>query len=293
MMFFILFLLAFTGSTLFAQELNCRVTVEYSSIPVQNRELLREFGSQIEEYMNKTRFSNDTWQGPRIDCSISIYVMGASGETNYSAQAVITSQRPVYQSRDNSLMLSINDNSWSFRYERGQPIHHNPGIFEGLTSFLDFYAYIIIGFDMDSWDEMGGQMWFTRAMDVVNLGASNRAAGWDKSSSSYSRRGLADNLLNDKYRAFREAYFNYHYNGIDLFSRNPAKAQENIVRLITTLDAMRTKIDFNSVLIKTFFDAKNGEIIDRLRGYENKDIFKVLKRVDPARISKYDEAMLM
>ncbi|MGE5436493.1 MAG: DUF4835 family protein, partial [Syntrophothermus sp.] len=86
--------------------------------------------------------------------------------------------------------------------------------------------------------------------------------------------------------------YNYHYNGIDVFEKDKRVAQENIVRLITTLDVMRSKISLNSPLIKVFFDAKNGEIIDRLQGYQNKDIYKTLRKVDPAHMSKYDEAAL-
>jgi hypothetical protein len=276
---------------IFPQELNCRIDVDYSGLPMINREILAEFKGTIEDYMNRTRFTTDTWEGPKIDCSISIFFLNVAHEVNYTAQAVITSQRPIYRTKENSLMLSINDNSWQFRYERGQQLYGSPGIFDPLTSFLDFYAFIIIGFDMDSYDEFGGQQHFSRAYDIVNLGGASRAPGWERSSSSYNRRGLVDNLLNERYAPFRKAYFDYHYNGIDLYPRDPSKAQERIVTMIKVLDGMRNKIDFNSVLLKTFFDAKHGEIIDRLRGYPDKDIYRLLKRVDPARISKYDEAM--
>ena len=38
--------------TILAQELNCRVDVNYESLPVNNRELLADFSSVIENYMN-------------------------------------------------------------------------------------------------------------------------------------------------------------------------------------------------------------------------------------------------
>lgn len=274
----------------YSQELNCKVTVNFESIPVVNRELLSDFAQTIEDYLNKTRFT-DKWEGDKIDCAFNIFFIGASTDINYSAQAVITSQRPIYKSAKNSLMLSINDAQWSFTYEKNQTLYPIQSVFDPLTSFLDYYAYVIIGFDMDSYDELAGNPFFTKAFDIVNLGAnSSFRTGWEKSSSSYSRRGLVEDLLNEKYRPFREAYFNYHYNGLDLMSEKKPTAIKNIIKLVDVLEVLRTKVDINSVLLKTFFDAKSGEIIENLKTYPDKSVFKKLRKIDPSRGLKYDEA---
>jgi hypothetical protein len=286
LVYFIILLSAVANS----QELNCKVTINYESIPVGNREFLSNFAQTIEDYLNKTRFT-ESWEGDKIDCAFNIFFTGASSDVNYSAQAVIISQRPIYRSEKNSLMLSINDGQWSFIYEKNQILYPMQTIFDPLTSFLDFYAYIIIGFDFDSYDELAGNPFFTKAFDIVNLGAnSNFRTGWEKSSSSYSRRGLVEDLLNDKYRPFREAYFNYHYNGLDLLQDKYPVAIKNIVKLVDVLEVLRTKVDINSVLLKVFFDAKSGEIIEILRTYPDKSVFEKLKKIDPSHALKYDEA---
>lgn len=285
-MFFILLLYSVT----LAQELNCKVTVNYESIPVVNRELLADFAQTIEDYLNKTRFS-EKWEGDKIECAFNIFFIGASSDVNYSAQAVITSQRPVYNSEKNSLMLSINDGQWSFIYEKNQTLYATQSVFDPLTSFLDYYAYIIIGSDMDSYDELAGNPFFTKAFDIVNLGAnSGFRTGWEKSSSSYSRRGLVEDLLNEKYRPFREAYFHYHYNGLDIMADKRSHAIKNIIKLVDILEVLRSKVDINSVLLKTFFDSKSGEIIENLKTYPDKSIFKKLRKIDPSHALKYDDA---
>lgn len=287
-MFFILLL----SSVTLAQELNCKVTVNYESIPVVNRELLADFAQTIEDYLNKTRFS-EKWEGDKIECAFNIFFIGASSDVNYSAQAVITSQRPVFNSEKNSLMLSINDGQWSFIYEKNQTLYPTQSVFDPLTSFLDYYAYIIIGSDMDSYDELAGNPFFTKAFDIVNLGAnSGFRTGWEKSSSSYSRRGLVEDLLNEKYRPFREAYFHYHYNGLDIMTDKKPHAIKNIIKLVDILEVLRSKVDINSVLLKTFFDSKSGEIIESFKTYSDKSIFKKLRKIDPSHALKYDEAAL-
>ncbi len=289
-LFFVL-LFSFTAIIL-PQELNCTVTLNTDNIPNQNRELLSTFGQEVADYMNMTKFTNEDWGGDKIKCSLNIFILSASSDVSYTAQVVVSSQRPIYKSDRNSLMLSINDNNWTFTYQSGQPMYANQNTYDAVTSFLDFYAYLIIGFDKDSWDQpLAGTPYFVKAADIANLGASSKfSKGWESSSSSFSRRGLVEDLLNEKYRPFREALYDYYY-GIDYYSTNPKEAVKHIVKLVKTLESLKAKMDLNSVLIKTFFDAKSGEIIQYLKNYPDKSIFVSLKKIDPSHISKYNEAM--
>ncbi|MFO7447267.1 MAG: DUF4835 family protein [Ignavibacteriaceae bacterium] len=274
-------------SFLYSQELNCKVIINNESLQSADRDRLEGFSLVVEDYLNKTSFTNN-WEYDKIPCTMQLFFVSASNEMNYSAQVVISAQRPIYQSVKNTLLLSINDNSWSFTYERGQSLYQNSTTFDPLTGFLDYYAYIILGFYMESWEEFGGAPYFSKAFDVVNLGTNSRfSSGWERNSNSYSRRGLVDDLANDKYRPFRLAYYDYYY-GIDIMAQKPEEGIQQIVGLVNTLDEMRKRVDVNSVLIKVFFDAKNGEIINYLKDYPDKEIFKKLKRIDPAHTSRYD-----
>ena len=277
--------------TILAQELNCRVDVNYESLPVNNRELLADFSSVIENYMNSTRFTSEDY-AQKIDCSLTIFFIGTSSDVDYSAQIVVVSQRPIYQSTDNSPILTVNDGQWQFKYQRGQALYSNQATFDPLTSFLDYYALIIIGMDEDTWEPLGGTTRFKRAGDIVNLGASSGSSlGWLSSSSVYSRWGLVNDILSERYAAFRNAIFDYHY-GIDIFAENKKLGQQKIVQLINVLwDMYQKSGSLNSVYVRTFFDAKSGEIIDRLRDYPDTEIFAKLKKIDPPHSAKYDSVI--
>jgi hypothetical protein len=277
--------------TILAQELNCRVSVNFESLPVNNRELLADFANVIENYMNTTRFTNSDW-GQKIDCALSIFFTAASSDVDYTAQIVVISQRPIYQSTDNSPILTVNDGQWQFKYQKGQPLYANQATFDPLTSFLDYYALIIIGMDDDTFEPLGGTSYFKRAQDIVNLGAnSGSSLGWQSSSSVYNRWGLVYDILSETYAAFRNAIFDYHY-GIDIYAQNKSLAQQKIVSLVNVLWNMYQKSgSINSVFVRTFFDAKSGEIIDRLRDYPDTEIFIKLKKIDPPHSAKYDAVM--
>ncbi len=273
----------------YSQELNCSVIVNYQNVPVQNRELLVDFKNVVENYMNTTRFTNVNWDGDKIECSMNIFFTSASGEVEYGAQIVVVSQRPVYQSTRNSALLTINDAAWSFRYEVGQSMYANLDAFDPLTSLLDFYALIIIGFDMDTWEEFGGTPYFKKAFDIVNLAStSSNKNGWLPSNNIYSRWGLVSDALNEKYAAFRSAIFDYHY-GIDIFAQNKEVGQAKIVELIDVLYDLYERTGLvKSVFIQTFFNAKYGEITDHLIGYSDRTIFTKLKKIDPSHAGRYD-----
>jgi len=290
MKYTILFFLFFSVTS-FTQELNCNVEVNYQNLPVNNRELLADFGGVIESYLNTTRYTNEDYS-QKIDCSISIFFTGASSDVDYSAQIVIISQRPIYQSTNNSPVLTVNDGQWQFKYQKGQALYANQTSFDPLTSFLDYYAMIIIGMDMDTFEPLGGTTYFKRAQDIVNLGANSGASlGWQSSSSVYNRWGLVNEILSTTYSFFRNSIFDYHY-GIDIYKQNKILGQQKIASLIDVLWIMYEKLgSLNSVYIRTFFDSKSGEIIDHLRDYPDKEIFSKLKKIDPPHSSKYDAVM--
>ena len=274
---------------LYSQELNCNVIVNFQNVPVNNRELLVDFKDVVENYMNTTRFTDLNWDGDKIDCSANIFFTSAGSDVSYSAQIVVVSQRPVYQSTRNSALLTLNDAEWSFNYEVGQSMYANLDAFDPLTSLLDYYALIIIGFDMDTWEEFGGTPYFKKAFDIVNLAStSNNKTGWQPSNKLYSRWGLVSDALNEKYASFRSAIFDYHY-GIDIFAQNKAVGQAKIVELIDVLYDLSERLGITkSVFIQTFFNAKFGEITDHLKGYPDKRIFTKLKKVDPSHAGRYD-----
>lgn len=288
----IIFLLLLIHQISFAQELNCKIIVNYESLPVLNRELLANFSNVIESYMNTTQFTGSSWDGQKIDCTLNIFFTSAAGENDYSAQVVVVSTRPIFRSTRQSPMLTINDPTWSFSYVKNQALYSNQSTFDPITSFLDYYANIIIGFDWDTWAELGGTPYYKKAFDIVNLGANSpNKRGWEKSSSSYSRWGLCEDLLNDKFRPFREAFFQYHY-GIDEYQVNKKAAQDKIVNFISVLEQMHAKVGLgNSVLLKQFSDSKYGEIIEVLKDYPDNKIFERLKKIDPQHAAKYDEML--
>lgn len=280
-----------TPVILISQELNAKVSVNFEQLPAAAKDRLVDFEYAVEGYLNQTRFTDLEWEGEPIPCSFDVFFISSSGETQYSAQIVVTSQRPIYQTNKRSLMISLMDKEWTFEYERGQALRYNLLNFDPLTSLLDFYAHIIVGYDMDSFNPLGGSPYFDRAYELALLGASSKySKGWSFENSSYNKRKLLDEIKDGNYRQFRRDFFDYHYNGLDIYKDNKIVAQKNMAKLVDNLYKIIDQVARNSVILQIFFDAKAGELVDHLQGY-SKDVFAKLTKINPENRTKYEKAL--
>lgn len=275
-----------------SQELNATVITNTEQLPLEYQDRLINFRQQIEDYLNNTQFTGGEWEWQEVKCNFNIFFTSATNETAYEAQVVITSQRPIEGQEKSTLMLSIMDNSWSFNYQQNQAMYHNPIEFEPLTSFLDYYAFLIIGFDNDSYEVEGGTEMFNKALNVCVKGsASSDGDAWKVKSGSYSKRGIVDDLLSANFNQFRHDFLDYHYNGIDLYYHDKQETYESIVKMINHIEELKKKINKRSAVFNVFFDAKHGEMINYLKEYNDKSIFNTLQKIDVGHTNKYLEAM--
>jgi hypothetical protein len=287
--FFVLFLIL--SINIWGQELDA--TVQINSEQLQNvyKENLVVFKNQIEDYLNNTKFTRKSWEWSRIQCSFNVFFTAASDEINYTAQVVINSSRAVEGSENRSLMVNIMDNKWSFIYEKNQSLYFNITEFNQLTSFLDFYALVIIGMEADSYEPFGGTTHFQEALQIALMGASSGFTdSWGTKSANYYKRGFIEDATGANFQQLRQDIFDYHYNGIDLFVNDKMKTQKSIVKLIDNLFELITAKNIRSPFINSFFDAKSGEMLTYLEGYEDTIIYNKLIKVDPAHTSKYIDA---
>ena len=167
------FLLSF--GTLLAQELDATVRVNYETIQSQDKRLFREMEEEFQQFLNNNKWTNDTY-GPkeRITCNFSINLTESPATGQYKATVQVQSVRPVYGSGYETPLLNFADRDWNFDYVESQPMNFNPNSYSNeITSLLAFYAYIVIGYDYDSFSELGGAPHFDRAQQVAQTAASS------------------------------------------------------------------------------------------------------------------------
>lgn len=291
-------LISFTSipKIVYPQELDATVDVDVSAINIDIRDRLSNFKNDVQNYLNKTRFTdenivNDVRGKPyKIKCNFSFFFRTATGIDSYEAQLVVNVQRNIYRTENFSTIFRVKDETWAFNYVKGQSFYHDDLKFNNLTSFLDYYAYMIIGYDDDSWEPLLGKARFQKAQNVVNLAIANSdGRGWvDNSSLKQSRSVYPAELLNSKYDNFRKAVWKYHFSGIDSIQYNKKQSLEKIAESLEVIGKMK-KADVRSFIIKQFFDAKYLEIAATLVDYYDKSIYRRLMEYDPDHSAIYEE----
>lgn len=289
---FVILFIAITNTSSFGQELQATVQVNFEQLQSVYKENLVPFKANVEEYLNTTKFTGESWEWDKIQCSFNIFFTSASSETNYSAQIVVTSSRPIEGSDTRSLMLNVMDNKWSFIYEKNQSIYFNPTYFDPLASFLNYYAFLIIALDSDSYEPFGGTFEYKEALRIAVQGSSTGYAdSWALRTENYNKRGVVEDATSAGFQTLRQDIYDYHYNGLDIFRKDRNAAYNSITKLINNVAKLKKTLNRRSSFLTVFFDAKHREIISYLEDYEDRSIFSILQRVDPAHTTKYLEAL--
>lgn len=278
----------FCAPRLTAQQIDCTVKVNYESVGGAYKDLLLEFEENVRTYLNSQQWGSDQIQ-EKIHCTFDIFVQGVTGENRYIAQVFIGSQRPIYGANKSTAVARLFDEAWEFTYLKQRPLNHTPYAFNELTSFLDFYIYLILGYDYDTYESLAGTPWFQKASDVASLGRSTSQKGWQPTPTGYSRTQLATELLNPTVSGIREASYVYHFGGLDSLGVNKAKAFANIAKALDMIGTTRKLIDSRNLVFKTFFDTKYMELADVLQDYPDRSVYLTLSRIDPSHQTTYEE----
>ncbi|MBI4428955.1 MAG: DUF4835 family protein [Ignavibacteriales bacterium] len=291
--FFLFLSSALTVSYCVGQELQCDVKVNMESIPSGQRDFLRNFESDLERYLNNTRFTTEDLDGEKIQCSMDIFFRTVAGENRYQAQAFVGSQRTIYVSNDPSdkvtPILRVLDDRWEFTYIPNQRMIQDDFTTDPLTDFLDFYAYLIIGLDVETYTENSGSRYFQKSLQIWTQANGSGAKDWPQSSAGYSRFGIVDELNNTKFLPFIAAFHSYHFDGVDFLATDPVQGLEKMLTAIETINQVRQRQNQPSVLVKQFFDAKYMEIADAFLRYPDRSVYDRLMAADPEHRKAYDD----
>lgn len=278
----LLLLVSFTF-TAKAQELNCRVSVNFDRITDANPQIFKTLENSLQDFVTNTRWTTRNFaRSERIECSI-LFNISAYDNNSFTAMMQVSSSRPIFNSTYQSPVLNINDKDVSFRYNEGENLIFNPNSFDSnLVALVAFYANMIIAVDADTYSEEGGTEYYQAAQNIVSISQSG-GKGWTQQDGNQSRYFLVNDVLSNTYKPFREAQYAYHRVALDKMADNQKEGKEKALIAIKKLAELH-KVRPNAFLTRVFFDAKSDEIVAMFSGGPNMPITElqdVLNRVSP------------
>ncbi|PCJ65493.1 MAG: hypothetical protein COA58_08770 [Bacteroidetes bacterium] len=275
-----------------SQDLQCNVQVNSDKIQTSNKEIFIELQNAINQFINQRKWISDKVQPQeKINCNLVINITSFNID-KFEAEVSITSSRPVFGTTYNTPMFNHFDQEWYFSYAQFQSLEYqdNANIMP-LTTLIAFYANVIIGVDFDSFHPEGGNPYFTKALEIRNI--AQKTAGWNPSDGRGNRNKyyIIDQLMDDRYRPLRTAYYQYHMTGMDKFKDDNSAARKEIYQSLEKIRIIQERLP-NSVIFKIFFNAKREELINIFKqaepGLKNRAI-ELLGKLDPSNISNYEK----
>ena len=278
------------GRNVFAQELACKVSVNLQNLSDEERKNWDTFKQDVEAYLNAYSWTTN-FQGEKIQATINFNILSSG------AQIFVQSKRPMYKNSESTIMARFFDDKVSFGYSRGQVLQHGMN-YRDLESILDYYAYIIIGLDFDSYESNSGSASFQQAQQITLIAnAGKNGVGWDRiitSSGAFSRFGYIEDVMNANSRGIRDVSWAFHYKVLDNLTIKPDEARNEFAHVVDTLISMKrsSSVIDRSVYYKTFFESKYTEFADFGKLFkESKDLyFQKLEYLDPAHQNYYEQA---
>ena len=267
-----------------SQELNAQVIVNSDLVNQTNQQIFKTLERTLKEFINTQVWTEQVFLNQeKITCSF-VFNLSAYSNDQFEATLQVQSERPVYQTNYDSPVLNFLDKDITFSYQEFQPLFFNESSFESnLISLISFYAYVIIGLDADTFLQNGGNRYFEKARQVVNLAQSSVRKGWKPGDGLRNRFWLIDSLRSNTFKEYRQTMYNYHRSGLDQMTNDPIAGKKALMLSIQDLEPLFQRRP-NAFLLQLFFDAKVEEIVNLFQEGPKIDFKKtedVLKKIAP------------
>ena len=267
-----------------SQELNAQVIVNSDLVNQTNQQIFKTLERSLKEFINTQVWTDEVFLNQeKITCSF-VFNLSAYSNDQFEATLQVQSERPVYQTNYDSPVLNFLDKDITFSYQEFQPLFFNESSFESnLISLISFYAYVIIGLDADTFLQNGGNRYFEKARQVVNLAQSSVRRGWKPGDGLRNRFWLIDSLRSNTFKEYRQTMYKYHRSGLDKMTNDPIAGKKALMLSIQDLEPLFQRRP-NAFLLQLFFDAKVEEIVNLFQEGPKIDFKKtedVLKKIAP------------
>lgn len=293
--YIILSLLLLSTPTLFAQEIKYEVSVLAPKLKDVDAKVIKSLESSLRQWLNSQQWGEDQFEETeRIEVNFQLTVEDIS-QTTFSGELKLQAVRPVYGSDYKTALITYKEGDITFSYDQYKPIEYSKTTYlDNLTSVLAFWSYVVLGYDYDSFSNLGGDSYYQLAQGVINNIPPNIAStlvGWNPRDGDRTRYWMLENMLSARIKPFRKAMYDYYINGLDMMQKDVAAGQAGIIRALETIDNVNNSYP-NSMAIQLFCLAKQDEIVQIFKNANSESKQKVqsiMRRMDPANSNKYNE----
>ena len=218
-----------------AQELQAKITINHKQIQGTDNDVFESLQQTLEQFVNDRQWTNLQFQkNERIVCNFNITVTKYDKENNlFTCNALIQANRPVYNSAYTTTLLNNKDNDFNFQFSQYDQLEWNEEVIDNqLTALFAYYAFLIIGLDLDSFSPMGGEDVLQRCMNLTNNAQNLNYTGWKAFENDRNRFAIINDYLDGGMQPFRQLQYDYYRTGLDEMANNAERGRTNITTAI-------------------------------------------------------------
>ena len=292
-LFISLLLLILVPFDLQAQELKANVTLNTEKIQGTNTEVFDVLKNSLDELINNTKWTNFEYEEyERIACNFSFVIESYAEDGTFSCTLMVQSLRPVYGSSYNTPVFKYQDNDIKFTYMAYDRLEfREDNLDNSLTTIIAFYAYLIIGLDMDTMGELGGSEFLNKALNIASGAQSLGGTGWQSGTSTRNRFTIIDDYMNASMLSIRQMMYSFHLKGLDTMFRDTEKGRSVIAESLELLHNSYQERPL-SYFPKLFTEYKQDELINIFSQgpvKERKKVVEILSGINPSLTPSWDK----
>ncbi len=252
-----------------SQELQAKVNINHAQIQGTDVSVFENLQETLEQFINDKQWTNLQFQkNERIVCNFNITVTKYDASSNqFTCTAMIQANRPVWNSAYTTTLYNNKDNDFNFEFAQFDQLEFNEDMIDNqLIALIAYYAYLIIGLDLDSFAPMGGTDILQRCMNLTNNAQNLNFPGWKAFENDRNRFAIINDYLEGAMEPFRQLQYDYYRKGLDEMSTNVDRGRAAVT---TALEEGLKKAHENrpmSMLPQIWTDYKRDELANIYKG---------------------------
>ena len=290
----LLFLLAVTD--LYGQELQAKITINHSKVQGTDASVFENLQQTLEQFVNDRQWTNLQFQeNERIVCNFNITVdKYIQAENKFQCTAIIQANRPTYNATYTTTLYNNTDKQFGFEFAQFDQLNFTEETIDNqLVALFAYYAYLIIGLDLDSFSPLGGTEVLQRCMYLVNNAQDLGFPGWKSFEDSRNRFAIINDYLDEAMKPFRQLQYDYYRKGLDEMAQNAERGRTNISEALQQQLKKAHDDKPLSLLPQIWTDYKRDELSNIYKGKgtqkEKEAIYELLMSINASQSNSWDK----
>ena len=278
-----------------AQELNAKVIINREQVSNTKSGVFDALEKAATQLLNEHAWTNIKFREmERIQCTFNITIDTYSETDNsFKGSLLVACVRPVYNSSYTTTVWNMNDKDFDFNFQEFDQLEWRPEqVDNNLTAMLAYWAYMIIGLDLDSMAPMAGTEVLQQAMDVCNNAEGLGYKGWKAFNDTKNRFAIVNDYLDGAMEKFRQLQYAYYRNGLDHMAEDSESARAAIAEAVKLLKESHEDKSL-SQLPQIFTDFKRDELVSIFTGKgtpeEREAVYDILFSINPSQNTYWEK----